>query len=64
MVVVSQNAMNRHLETVVICLIAASGMEPGMEKQISCAGRETEIAVDQILTISYFIHYNASLALS
>ena len=52
-VVVSQNAMNNHLETVVICPLTSS-LHPTWRsrQQISCAGRMAEIAVDQIRTIS------------
>lgn len=52
-VVVSQNAMNKHLETVVICPLTSS-LHPSWRsrQQISCAGRAAEIAVDQIRTIS------------
>ena len=52
-VVVSQNAMNKHLETVVICPLTSS-LHPTWRsrQQISCAGKPAEIAVDQIRTIS------------
>lgn len=52
-VVVSQNAMNNHLETVVICPLTSS-LHPAWRsrQQISCAGKPAEIAVDQIRTIS------------
>jgi mRNA interferase MazF len=52
-VVVSQNAMNKNLETVVACPLTSS-LHPAWRSrlQISCAGKPTEIAVDQIRTIS------------
>ena len=52
-VVVSQDAMNRHLETIVICPLT-SKLHPEWRSrlQISCAGKAAEIAVDQIRTIS------------
>ncbi|WP_446010147.1 type II toxin-antitoxin system PemK/MazF family toxin [Candidatus Electrothrix sp.] len=52
-VVVSQNAMNNHLETVVICPLTSS-LHPTWRsrQQVSCAGKAAEIAVDQIRTIS------------
>ncbi|MCI5145798.1 MAG: type II toxin-antitoxin system PemK/MazF family toxin [Candidatus Electrothrix sp. AR3] len=48
-VVVSQNAMNTNLETVVICPLTSS-LHPTWRSQISCAGRAAEIAVNQIRT--------------
>ncbi|MCI5217788.1 MAG: type II toxin-antitoxin system PemK/MazF family toxin [Candidatus Electrothrix sp. LOE2] len=52
-VVVSRNAMNNHLETVVICPLTSS-LHPTWRsrQQVSCAGKAAEIAVDQIRTIS------------
>jgi mRNA interferase MazF len=52
-VVVSQNEMNRNLETIVICPIT-SKLHPQWQSrlQIICAGAKAEIAVDQIRTIS------------
>ena len=52
-VVVSQNEMNRFLSTVVVCPLTAS-LHPQWRGriQVTCAGREAEIAVDQIRTIS------------
>ena len=52
-VVVSQNAMNNHLETVVICPLTSS-LHPTWRsrQQVSCAEKAAEIAVDQIRTIS------------
>ncbi len=52
-VIVSQNEMNRYLETVVICPLTTK-LHPSWRSrlQITCAGREAEIAVDQIRTLS------------
>lgn len=52
-VVVSQNEMNHHLDTVVICPLT-SQLHPQWRSriQITCAGKNAEIAVDQIRTIS------------
>jgi mRNA interferase MazF len=52
-VIVSQNEMNRYLETIVICPIT-SKLHPQWQSrlQIICAGTDAEIAVDQIRTIS------------
>ena len=52
-VVVSRNEMNRYLETVVICPLT-SRLHPLWRSrlQIVCAGRDAEIAVDQIRTLS------------
>ncbi|CAK8719685.1 mRNA interferase [Candidatus Electrothrix aarhusensis] len=52
-VVVSQNAMNKNLETVVVCPLTSS-LHPAWRSrlQISCAGKPAEIVVDQIRTIS------------
>ncbi|MGV8056441.1 MAG: type II toxin-antitoxin system PemK/MazF family toxin [Smithellaceae bacterium] len=52
-VVVSQDAMNQYLETVVICPLT-SRLHPKWRSrlQITCAGKTAEIAVDQIRTIS------------
>ncbi len=52
-VVVSQNEMNRFAGTVVVCPLTTS-LHPGWRSriQIECAGRDAEIAVDQIRTIS------------
>jgi mRNA interferase MazF len=52
-VVVSQDAMNRYLETVVVCPLT-SKLHPTWRSrlQITCAGKEAEIAVDQIRTIT------------
>ncbi len=52
-VVISQDSMNKHLETIVVCPLT-SKLHPAWRTrlQIQCAGREAEIAVDQIRTIS------------
>lgn len=52
-VVVSQDEMNRHLDTVVVCPLT-SALHPRWRSriQIRCAGRKAEIAIDQIRTIS------------
>ena len=51
--VVSQNDMNRFLDTVVICPLTTK-LHPLWRGRIpaACAGRKAEIAVDQIRTIS------------
>ncbi len=52
-VIVSQDSMNRHLETVVICPLTTR-LHPTWRSriQILCAAKDAEIAVDQIRTIS------------
>ncbi len=52
-VVVSQDDMNRFLDTVVVCPLT-SKLHPRWRSRIqtACAGRRVEIAVDQIRTIS------------
>jgi len=52
-VVVSQDAMNQYLETVVVCPLT-SRLHPRWRSrlQIICAGKAAEIAVDQIRAIS------------
>ena len=52
-VVVSLDAMNRHLDTVVVCPLTTR-LHPRWRSRIqcACAGRRAEIAVDQIRTIS------------
>lgn len=52
-VVVSQEEMNRHLDTVVVCPLTTK-LHPRWRGriQITCAGRKAEIAVDQIRTLS------------
>ena len=51
-VVVSFDAMNRHLDTVVVCPLTTR-LHPRWRSRIQCmcAGRRAEIAVDQIRTI-------------
>ena len=51
-VVVSQNDMNRFLDTVVVCPLT-SVLHPRWRGrlQVRCAGKDAEIAVDQIRTI-------------
>ncbi len=52
-VVVSQDEMNRHLDTVVVCPLTTK-LHPRWRSRIpiACAGRRAEIAVDQIRTLS------------
>lgn len=52
-VVVSDDVMNKALETVVVCPLT-SKLHPAWRSriQIQCAGKPAEIAVDQIRTIS------------
>ena len=52
-VVISQEAMNRFLDTVVVCPLT-SRLHPRWRSRVSClcSGRKAEIAVDQIRTIS------------
>lgn len=52
-VIVSDNMLNRYLETVVACPLTTS-LHPSWRSRIEtiCAGRPSEIAVDQIRTIS------------
>ncbi|OQY50297.1 MAG: transcription elongation factor GreAB [Desulfobacteraceae bacterium 4572_89] len=52
-VIVSQDEMNKYLETVVICPLT-SKLHPKWKTrlQIKCANKMAEIAVDQIRTIS------------
>ena len=52
-VVVSKSAMNRYLDTVVVCPLTTTLHRRWRSRiQIRCAGRDAEIAVDQIRTIS------------
>ena len=52
-VVVSQDGMNRHLDTVVVCPLTTKLHSRWRSRiQCSCAGRRAEIAVDQIRTVS------------
>ena len=52
-VIVSQNEMNRFLQTVVVCPLTTR-LHPAWRSriQIQCAGSNAEIAVDQIRSIS------------
>lgn len=52
-VVVSDDLMNANLQTVVVCPLTTK-LHPGWRSRIiiECAGRPSEIAVDQIRTIS------------
>ncbi len=52
-VIVSQNLMNQHLENVVVCPLTTK-LHPMWRSriQIQCDGKPSEIAVDQIRTIS------------
>lgn len=52
-IVVSPDAMNKRIETVVVCPIT-SQLHPSWacRVQCECAGRPSEIAVDQIRTVS------------
>jgi mRNA interferase MazF len=52
-VVVSLDAMNRHLDSVVVCPLTTR-LHPRWRSrsQCACAGRRAEIAVDQIRTVS------------
>lgn len=52
-VVVSDDLMNKHLQTVVVCPLT-SKLHPNWRSRvlIDCAGKPSEIAVDQIRTVS------------
>ena len=52
-VVISQNEMNKYLDTVVVCPLT-SKIHPRWRSrlQVICTGKKAEIAVDQIRTIS------------
>ena len=52
-VVVSLDAMNRHLDTVVVCPLTTR-LHPRWRSRIqcACARRRAEVAVDQIRTVS------------
>jgi len=52
-VVVSQDVMNRFLDTVVVCPLTTK-LHPRWRSRVqtACAGRKAEIAVDRIRTIS------------
>lgn len=52
-VVISQNEMNRFLDTVVVCPLTSKRHPQWRSRlQIECAGQNAEIAVDRIRTIS------------
>ncbi len=52
-VVISQNEMNQFLNTVVVCpLTSVLHAQWRSRLPIQCAGKEAEVAVDQIRTIS------------
>ena len=52
-VVVSQDAMNEHLETIVVCPLTAKLHAAWRSRiQVRCAGKPAEVAVDQIRTIA------------
>ncbi len=52
-VIVSQDVMNRHLDTVVVCPLTTK-LHPRWRSriQVKCARKNAEIAVDQIRTIN------------
>lgn len=52
-VIISQDEMNNYLDTIVICPLT-SKLHPKWRTrlQIKCAGKNAEVAVDQIRTIS------------
>ena len=52
-VIISQDEMNKYLETVVVCPLT-SKLHPKWRTrlQIKCANKKVEIAIDQIRTIS------------
>ena len=52
-VVVSQDEMNQYLDTVVVCPLTTA-LHPKWRSrlQVQCAGKEAEVAVDQIRAIS------------
>lgn len=52
-VVISKTAMNRYLDTVVVCPLTSKLHRRWRSRiQVRCAGQDAEIAVDQIRTIS------------
>ncbi len=52
-VIVSQNEMNKYLETVVVCPLTTK-LHPQWKTrfQVRCANKKAEVAVDQIRTVS------------
>ena len=52
-VIISQNEMNKYLETVVVCPLTSKLHQQWRTRlQIRCADKDAEIAVDQVRTIS------------
>ncbi len=52
-VIVSEDSMNKYLETVVVCPLTSKLHTKWRTRlQMNCAGKQSEIAVDQIRTIS------------
>ena len=52
-VIVSDDSMNEYLETVVVCPLTSKIHQQWRTRlQVSCGGQQSEIAVDQIRTIS------------
>jgi len=52
-VIISQDEMNKYLETVVVCPLTSKLHSQWRTRlQIACANKKAEIAVDQIRTIS------------
>lgn len=52
-IVVSPDSMNRHLQTVVICPLTSKLHRTWPSRlQIVCAGKPSEVAVDQIRTLN------------
>ena len=52
-VIISQDAMNKYLETVVVCPLTSKLHKKWRTRlRIKCANKNAEIAVDQIRTIS------------
>lgn len=52
-VVISKSAMNRYIDTVVVCPLTSKLHHRWRSRiQTRCAGKDAEIAVDQIRTIS------------
>lgn len=52
-VIISQDEMNKYLETVVVCPLTSKLHQQWRTRlQIKCANKKAEIAVDQIRTIS------------
>ena len=52
-VVISQDAMNEHLDTIVVCPITTK-LHPTWRSriQVRCGGKPAEVAVDQIRTVT------------